>query len=193
MSVDWTKYKAEFNAAIVRGYKQRLKSKAPMMQEVATAVLHEGDRAELVYPDGKVQEIKLKAASAEYSIKTRDLEKGDFKTVAEAIESMTTEMANTMERTLLDTLNSAPPELGGQFEAKTPEKLAESLLLKMEEMIVDFDEEGNQSTRIVVHPDNHEILAEMQKLPWFSDKWIEIIRRKYREWSARERRRELVD
>ena len=193
MSVDWVKYKTEFNAAIVRGYKQRLQSKAPMMQEVASAVLHEGDRSELVYPDGQVQAIELKETSAEHTVRTLDLEKGDFQTVADAIEKMTTEMASHIEKQLLETLKSAPPELGAQFEAETPEELAESILSKMEDMIVDFDEEGNQSTSIVVHPDNMEILNSMQQLPWFSDKLTQIIRRKYREWSARERRRELVD
>ena len=155
--------------------------------------MQEGDRVELVYPNGEVQEIELKQASVEHTIETDDLEKGNLKPVSEAIESMTTDMANHIERGLLDTMMASPPELFGQFEASTPEELAESLLSKMKDLIVEFDEHGNPTTGIVAHPNSIGILAAMQDLPGVPEKWAQMIRRKHREWSARERSRKLVD
>ena len=193
MSVDWTKYKTELNAVILQGYHRKMRNKAPLTEATATTVQHEGDKADLVYPDGKTEEIEMQETIVEHQVSRIDLERGDFSTIADAIDSMTTEMANSIEKYILGMVNDVPPELGGQFRSNTPEKAAEELLNKIEGMIVDFDDKGMPSFQMVIHPDNMEILVAVKELPGFADRWEDILRRKHREWRARERRRELVD
>ena len=193
MSVDWAKYKAELNAVILQGYERKVRNKAPLMQETATTTRYEGDKVELVHLDGQTETIEMQHTTVKHKIDQLDLEKGNFRTVADAIESMTTEMANSIESRLIDMVNSLPPELGGLFEASTPEEFAEQLLSKFEAMIVDFDDDGIPSNVMVIQPDSIKILMAMQELPWFVDRWEEMLGRKRREWCARERRRELVD
>ena len=156
--------------------------------------MHEGDRAQIRYPNGDTQDIIMKEHQATYRFSDAELESEGHNIVLDALESLTDQMAAQAERSILDEAANLPPDLGGMITATTPDGLAEQLLTITDRMVMDFDDEGRPtSNMMVLHPQNRPVLIEMINSTDFVDRFASILEKKRNEWRIREGNRRLAD
>jgi hypothetical protein len=163
-----------------------------LVAEVPSFTLNEGNRVVIVYPNGSRQDIPLKSVESRASFPTDEFIAGGPELLAQAIQRLSGEMHNQMDKDLIATLQKARPEHGGMFRGKTEDEAFEDLLRGLQRMDMTFDEDGTPSIMFISHPDN---IPLMKALDTPERKAIvdSIIEEKRLEWIRRESNRRLVD
>jgi hypothetical protein len=200
MIVDFPTVKQRLNKLIVQLVAERIKSSVPLMKMVGVRRQHEGQVLDYNTMDGDRKTMEYLEHSFSVSFDHSEFETLTIADVAERLVNGALEMASSIERSALDTINSAADEVGNVVKSADITD-PENLLRMLETVQVEF--KGSRA-----HPEMPTLMAHPTTIAEFRRRFEAmteeevqdhlrrreaILDRKYAEYISREDNRKLVD
>jgi hypothetical protein len=165
---------------------------APLVQQISRITINEGTCIEMISPDGSRSVMKFDTHSASATFDRRDFQHGGAQAVVDAAVKLGQAMAKEMETTMIEVMKKAPATAGGMLSGSTSQEIGQQFLRGLEQMDFGFDDEGNPTIFVVMHPETAAKLGPIED-PALRAEADAIVARKRDEWLRRESRRRLVD
>lgn len=176
--------------------KQKVKTKSPILADIASHLVHEGERTDLVRTDGRRETTEILSHSSETEIKIIKINDFTLDAVANFLDNIATQFAEQMSRNLFETVSASAASVGNVVDGKGRPLSPELLLEAFERIDLDFDADGTwNAPTIVVSPQQFEKIKEMEKsadAASYEEKLANIIERKRLEHRSREAGRVLA-
>jgi hypothetical protein len=191
--IDWPKTKASLHDLLDALARYQVFQHAPLSARAQRISVGEGHRIVLIAPDGSRNEILLEVHEASWQVDAEVLLAGGASPFLLAAQGLGKALAEEMEKEIVQKMRDAPAKAGASFRGATREELATRLLEVMQDMQLDFDEDGKPSGVFIVHPDSYQVLKSLEDDEELARRVEAIFEEKKREWLRRESYRRLVD
>lgn len=197
MLPDYPSIKKKIQKKFVEAIKKKIK-KDPLLSQIRTRLVNEGDVITSSSIDGYSEIIELKLISAKLEITKEEVVRKGPDAFFSRVDEIAEEIAKQQSQSIFKKIGEVTERTGQIVNAKSKPLSPQLILEALEKVAIDFDEYGNPIfPTLVLHPNQYEkIKDEIPK--WESDpelrrKHKELIEKKRKEWIDRENRRKLVD
>jgi hypothetical protein len=167
-----------------------------LLAKIDAHTIHEGKSSTFVTQEGRQRTMVLRVAEASATIPNPELDKINEERVMHAIRDLADQFKNEQYRQLFNVLAEATSETGNVVDGKGKPLSNELVLETLEKMQHDFDENGEPTMSIVVHPDMAPRLIQLQtdfeNNPELRKRHSDIMLRKWDEFRSREMDRNLA-
>jgi len=197
MLPDYPSIKKKIQKKFVEAIKKKIQ-KDPLLSQIRTRLVNEGDVITSSSIDGYSENIELKLISAKLEITKEEIVRKGPDAFFSRVDEIAEEIAKQQSQSIFKKMGEVTERTGQIVNAKSKPLSPQLILDALEKVAIDFDEYGNPIfPTLVLHPNQYEkIRDEIPK--WESDpelrrKHKELIEKKRKEWIDRENRRKLVD
>lgn len=196
MLPDFPELKRDLMNAVLREFREAVKSHSGAFADVQRVRYFEGDRHRLDRGEGDVDSSSFEELGATLSLTTDELRELSIRDLRVRMEDWAKEMASQQAKMIYASISEATDRVGNTLEAGRPFD-AELLMESLEKIEMDFDPDGTPRwPSLHIHPSNLEDVkraqAQFDDRPDLQKRMEEIVERKRAEWIAREGRRKLV-
>jgi hypothetical protein len=198
MLPDFPELKAELERLVLAKLREKIRSRDPLVLEIRSFTQHEGNLQRYQQrPTGNVVEEGFEMMSTEFTTSVGEVPtllgpKLDQK-LDEIADDAGTKLAKSFYKKVSESCDKAGTTVNAQGEPMS----AELVLQMLSTVQTDFDERGQPTTAIVIHPDMAEtarkIAEQIENDPKLKQRADEITRIQREAWAARESNRKLVD
>lgn len=197
MLPDLPKLKSEFHEILRRYIRIATHKKLGVFSESPTHIVHEGESMRTIRADGTDDETDMQGVSVEMTLELSEMPTLTLQERLEKLDKIAEEMAEQMSRQLFTSLGRQLDAAGRTINRKGKPFDAQAIFEALEDMSIDFDENGlSSSLRLSVPPNlvkrAHEAFEEIGADPELRDRYNSIMEQKRREWRDREASRKLV-
>lgn len=186
----------DIDAALTRFIMRVADEYAPIMNEIQTYQIFEGDKTVMIRENGDIEETKIHEAGTEQEIPNETILYGSLQKLADAFRPVGESMANDKERMMFKAMNEVTKKTGNVVDGKGRPFSHELLLEVLERIQIDFDEnERPKMPTMVVSPSLGERIQKLmkeQEKPEIQRRFDEVLSKKKVEWREREADRTLV-
>lgn len=196
MQERYTDLEADLEKVVI-DYITRIESvNSPFMSEIESHKVFEGEKSIMLRESGEEDETNIRTFSSASEIKHQTILYGPLSEIFEAFAPVGIDMMVSKEQLMLDVLQETTAKTGNVIEAKGEPFSPTMVLRLLEEMPIDFDEDGNPKLQYFVGSprdmrDIQDLIDEFEKDE--DRKALKaLLERKKVEWRAREADRVLV-
>lgn len=196
MQERYPKLEKDIQAVLIQFVSSVADQNSPIMSNVKSHVIHEGQSSAILRPSGERESINMRSFSTESIISKDTILYGKVDEIAEALRPVGEAIATDKEKVMFEALHESTKASGNVVDAKGRPLSLELLLEVLEKIQIDFDIDGQaQMPTMVVAPSMMQKIHEMSTGPdadEYQRKFDELIKHKKAEWRAREADRILV-
>jgi hypothetical protein len=189
---DWPAEKAAAWRLIRERLRAESLSAAPVAAEIPSMVLNEGTAVLLVAPDGTTQSLELQPHEVSAEILRSEVVSAGPQALLDTVSTLGRALGEELNKTVFTTLDRVSEEHGGKFGGDSPEEMLEEVIAGLEQMNMQFDDDGRPSIFFVAHPDALEKFRYLDT-PEAMARLNPVLERKKHDWLLRESRRKLAD
>jgi hypothetical protein len=134
--------------------------------------------------------LQASTMSAGTEIKTADIIEFRLPAIHEGIIEMAEQFVKQTLASFIETITQITDKTGNTVQSEDP---IEGLIMAIEDLEMEFDDDGRPTTQIIVHPDTYKKFEEAEQTasPELLDKLAKILERKRKEYIASRRSRQL--
>lgn len=198
MLPDFPRCKKRLHDLFVRTAKASARRAEPMLAQIGTTIVHEGDGWSFDQEGGKKKHQKPSTLQAGVTITKQELLTMRIEDALAKASELGRQFAGQQMDMLITMLNQSTEEVGNVVKRKGDLIAPDAFLEMLSRMQIDFDQSGNPANlSSLSSPDNLKKLA--KRMPqWMSDadfrrKYETIMSNKYEAWRDREADRTLAD
>lgn len=195
MLPDFPKVKKSLGEFLVQKANEVIKNSSPILSQIRTSQIFEGDQHLLVRDDNSEEETDFKHLEEKLVLSHKEIENASLKVIFEKILGMLGNLSKQQHALIFSKLEEVTESTGNVVKTKgiNPEAVLEML----EKIQIDFDSNGNPNwPTIFSHPAQKDtwkdLLKELEKEPYIK-RVEEILKKQKESWYARESLRRLVD
>lgn len=197
MLPDFVSIKKELAKRVLRQIHSGVYANAPLLREIKTHRMHEGNRFSYETADGQIVNEQFKGYHHKFELPANLSPEETRVGIENKISEMTQAMGSTMEKALFKMIEDVTDQTGNVVHGGGKPFHLSMFWDAMEKMAIDFDERGQpRMPTWVVHP---EMMAAIEKR---ADEWngdvtlakrrAEVLEKKREEWRDREATRKLA-
>jgi hypothetical protein len=198
MLPDYPKLKEKLRELFYERLRYEEKKKLGVFAQIPITRIFEGNRDQIIRENGEVEETMIKQMAAEFSINLTEIENLTPEEILKKIDHISEELSKQRVQMVLEAVEEGTKKVGNYYNHKGKPYTAESFLMTLNNLWIDFDENNNPILPpITAGKEAYEIINNVLKSafkdPEFVSKYSAIIQQKREEFRARESNRKLVD